>query len=444
MANMRMDKNPMPQQDPAVRRGNFDEAALGYDLPTAMDEAARCLRCKVPKCVRGCPVGVPVPDFIAKVAEGDMDGAYDLIAGANDLPAVCGRLCHQEQRCEGQCIRGIKGESVAIGALERFVADRHLAAGETSREALPLPEPNGHSVAVIGSGPAGLACAGELLRRGYDVTVFDAFSEPGGMLTHGVPSFRLPGNVAAAEIARLQRAGVKIETGAAIDQDRSIDALFEEGFEAVFIGTGAGVNQPLGIPGEDLEGVYTAYQVLPRGEGASIGRRVAVLGSGDMALDAARCAVRLGAEKVCLVCRAAYAEGLSARKEDVARAREEGIEFLPDHEAAELLADAKGHVAGVRAVCVEPDGTQTDERVLPADTVINAVGAATGPRLLDSTPGLNGSAAEGVRADAVTGATSRVGVFAGGDAVTGADTVIGAMAAGRRAAAGIDVYINSR
>ena len=433
----------MPEQDPALRRGNFDEVALGYDRETAMDEAARCLRCKVPKCVQGCPVSVPIPAFIAQVAAGDMEAAYAAVAAANDLPAVCGRLCHQEDRCEGQCIRGIKGESVAIGALERFVADWHLA-GRTAQDAPPAPEPNGHSVAVIGSGPAGLACAGELLRRGYDVTVFDAFRHPGGMLTHGVPSFRLPRAVVEKEIARLERAGVKIVTGVQIDENRSIDSLFEEGFEAVFIGAGAGVNVPLNIPGEDLKGVYTAYQTLPLAEGVSLGKRVAVLGSGDMALDAARSAVRYGAEQVWLICRAAAAEALYARKEDVARAQAEGIEILPDHEAAEILVGSDGRVAGVRAVSVEPDGSQTDERVIAVDTVVNAASASTGQRLLDSTPGLNATAAGGVAADAVTGATSRVGVFAGGDAVTGAATVIGAMAAGRRAAAGIDVYINSR
>lgn len=443
MANMRMDKNPMPEQEPAARRGNFDEVALGYDRETAMDEAARCLRCKVPKCIQGCPVGVPIPTFIAQVAAGDMEAAYAAVASANDLPAVCGRLCHQEDRCEGQCIRGIKGEPVAIGALERFVADWHLA-GEKAQDMPELPEPNGHSVAVIGSGPAGLACAGELLRRGYDVTVFDAFRHPGGMLTHGVPSFRLPRDVAEKEIARLERAGVKIATGAQIDGNRSIDSLFEEGFEAVFIGAGAGVNVPLRIPGEDLEGVYTAYQVLPLEEGAVLGKRVAALGSGDMALDAARSAVRYGAEKVWLICRAAAAEALFARKEDVARAQAEGIEILPDHEAAEILAGPDGRVAAVRAVSVAPDGKQSDERVIPVDAVINAASASTGAKLLDSTPGLNATAAGGVAADAVTGATSRVGVFAGGDAVTGAATVIGAIAAGRRAAAGIDVYINSR
>ena len=441
MANMRMDKNPMPEQTPEVRRGNFDEVALGYDRAAAMDEAARCLRCKVPKCVQGCPVGVHIPAFLAKVAEGDMEAAYDVIAACNDLPAVCGRLCHQEDRCEGQCIRGIKGESVAIGALERFVADEHLAGGK-GLNAHELPEPNGHSVAVIGSGPAGLACAGELLRRGYDVTVFDAFAEPGGMLTHGIPTFRLPREVAEKEIARMERAGMKIVAGARIDKDRNIDELFE-GFEAVFIGAGAGVNEPLHIPGEELKGVYTAYQALPRGENAVIGRRVAVLGSGDMALDAARCAVRLGAEQVTLICRAAE-EGLSARKEDVVRARAEGVAFLPDHEAAELLAGADGHVTAVRAVSLEPDGRTVDEQIIQADTVINAAAASTGPVLLDSTPGLHATDGGCVSADELTGATSRVGVFAGGDAVTGAATVIGAMAAGRRAAAGIDVYINSR
>ena len=442
MANMRMDKNPMPEQAPAVRRSNFEEVALGYDRQTAMDEAARCLRCKVPKCVQGCPVGVDVPAFLAKVAEGDMEAAYDVIAASNDLPAVCGRLCHQEDRCEGRCIRAIKGESVAIGALERYVADAHLAGGKAG-DAHEPPEPNGHSVAVIGSGPAGLACAGELLRRGYDVTVFDAFDEPGGMLTHGIPAFRLPKDVAEKEIARMERAGMKIVAGSRIDKDRSIDELFEEGFEAVFIGAGAGVNAPLHIPGEDLPGVYRAYQVLPRADKAAIGKRVAVLGSGDMALDAARAAVRRGAEQVTVICWEA-ADGLSARKEDVARALAEGVELLPDHEAAEILAGADGRAAAVRAVCREPDGTQTDERIIPADTVINAAGANTGTVLLDSTPGLHATEAGGVSADGLTGATSRVGVFAGGDAVTGAATVIGAMAAGRRAAAGIDVYINSR
>ncbi len=442
MANMRMDKNPMPEQDPALRRGNFDEVALGYDWQTAMDEADRCLRCRVPKCVDGCPVGVRIPAFIAKLAEGDVEGAYGIIAASNDLPAVCGRLCHQEERCERACIRGIKGEPVSIGALERFVADRHMASGGEDGGSA-APEPNGHAVAVIGSGPAGLACAGELLRRGYDVTVFDSFSEPGGMLTHGLPNFRLPREVAAKEIGRLERAGVKIVTGVRIGEERSIDGLFEEGFEAVFIGSGAGQNDPLHIAGEELAGVYTAYEVLPLSEGAVIGEKVAVLGSGDMALDAARSAVRLGAEQVTLVCREA-ADGLYARKEDVARAQAEGIVFLTGHEAAELLAGAGGHVAGVRVIEREPDGKQTGEKVIAADTVINAAGASTGAVLLGSTPGLAPTEAGGVAADAVTGATSRVGVFAGGDAVTGAATVIQAIGAGKRAAAGIDAYIHGQ
>ncbi len=443
MANMRMDKTPMPEQDPKTRTGNFEEVALGYTPEQASDEAKRCLHCLRPQCIGGCQLSVPIPEFVAKVAEGDFKGAYEALSAVTSLPAVCGRVCPQEAQCEGRCVRGIKGEPVAIGRLERFVADWHMknAAGEA---AAPAAEPNGHKVAVIGAGPAGLTCAGELARMGYGVTVFEALDEPGGLLTHGIPAFRLPREIAAREIALLAGLGVRIVTSSAIGKMDSVDELFEQGFEAVFIGSGAGAHRKLEIPGEELPGVLSAKDLLMGAEeldrGFMAGKRAAVVGDGDMALDAARTALRLGAASVSVLCRGSL-EDLTARREEIGRGQAEGVAFLPRTWPVELLAGEDGRVCAVRTAGIGPEGGET---VLPAETVIVALGGGPDAILLHTTPGLNATEAGGVAADADTGETSRVGVFAGGDAVTGAATVIRAMAAGKAAARGIDRYIQEK
>ena len=444
MANMRMDKNPMPEQDPQARIGNFDEVALGYSAEAAVDEAQRCLHCREPRCVGGCPVSVPIPDFVAKIAGGDFKGAYETLAAVTSLPAVCGRVCPQEAQCEGRCVRGIKGEPVSIGRLERFAADLYMQSSAGPDSAVPAAEPNGLSVAVIGSGPAGLTCAGELARMGYAVTVFEALDKPGGLLTHGIPAFRLPRRTAQREIDRLAGLGVRIVTNSAIGKMDSVDTLFEQGFEAVFIGSGAGMFQKLDVPGEELSGVLSARDLLMRAEelerSAFSGRRVVAVGDGDMALDAARTALRLGAVSATVLCRGAE-EALPARKEEVLRAKAEGVVLLTRTEPVEILGSESGRVRAVEIGGLAPDGGR---RVLEAETVIVAVGAGPDPILLHTTPGLHSTEAGGVAADAATGETSRVGVFAGGDAVTGAATVIQAMAAGKAAAKGIDRYIRSK
>lgn len=439
MANMRMDKNPMPEQDPKTRIGNFDETALGYTAEAAVDEAQRCLNCREPRCVEGCPMSVPIPAFIAKVAEGDFKSAYDTLFAVSNLPAVCGRVCPQEALCEGRCIRGIKGERVAIGRLERFTADWHIQNGGASPDD-EYAEPNGHRVAVIGSGPAGLTCAGELVRLGYEVTVYEAMDRPGGLMMFGIPAFRLPRSVVEMEIVRLESLGVEIITESTVGKMDSVDELFEQGFEAVFIGSGAGRAQKLGVPGEDLPGVLSARDLLMRaeelGRDAMAGKRVVVAGDGDMAVDAARTALRLGAEDVRVLC-GCPVEALSARREEVHRALAEGVAFLPETTVTEILAGENGRAAAVRTV-----GSGGDQ--LEADTVVVAVGAGPDPLLLHTTPGLDSTASGGIAADAATGATSRVGVFAGGDAVTGAGTVISAMMAGKSAAASIHKYIQEK
>ncbi len=436
MANMRMDKNPMPEQDPRARLGNFDEAALGYSAEAAIDEAKRCLNCKEPRCVQGCPMAVPIPAFIAKVAEGDFKGAYDTLFAVSNLPAVCGRVCPQESLCEGRCIRGIKGEPVAIGRLERFTADWHIQNGGPSPDDV-YAEPNGHRVAVIGSGPAGLTCAGELVRLGYEVTVYESMDRAGGRMMLGIPAFRLPRSVVEMEIVRLENLGVEIVTESTVGKADSVDALFEQGFEAVFIGSGAGMLLKLNVPGEDLPGVLSAKDLLMRSEelavGAMAGKHVAVVGDGDMAVDAARTALRLGAADARVACTKPV-DALPARREEVRRAQDEGVVFLPETKVTEMLAGEDGRVRALKL-----SGAGANE--LAADTVIVAVGTGPDPLLLHTTPGLGATESGGIAADPVSCATSRVGVFAGGDAVTGVGTVIGAMTAGRAAAAGIHRYI---
>ncbi len=439
MANMRMDKIPMPEQDPKARIGNFDEAALGYTAEAAVDEAKRCLNCREPRCVEGCPMSVPIPAFIEKVAEGDFKAAYEKLFAVSNLPAVCGRVCPQEALCEGRCIRGIKGEPVAIGRLERFTADWHIQNGGASPDD-GCAEPNGHRVAVIGSGPAGLTCAGELVRLGYEVTVYETMDRAGGLMMFGIPAFRLPRSVVEMEIVRLESLGVEIITESTVGKMDSVDELFEQGFEAVFIGSGAGKEQKLDIPGEDLPGVLSARNLLMRAEelerDALGGKRVVVAGAGDMAVDAARTALRLGAAEVSVLCGVPVNE-LPARREEIRRARAEGVRFLPETAPKEILAGANGHVATVLV-------SGPDRDSLAADTVVVAVGAGPDPLLLRTTPGLDSTASGGIAADPVTGATSRVGVFAGGDAVTGAATVIAAMTAGKNAAASIHKYIQGK
>ena len=463
MANMRMDKNPMPEQEPLVRNKNFDEVALGYTPEMAIDEAKRCLHCKEPKCMEGCPVAVHIPDFIALVAEGKFDEACDVITQTNALPGICGRVCPQENQCEGKCIRGIKGESVGIGRLERFVADWHMEHGHQDGPPA-IPEANGHKIAIIGSGPAGLTCASDLARKGYDVTVFEAFHKPGGVLVYGIPEFRLPKAIVAKEIKKLEYFGVKIVTDAVIGRAESIDELFEQGFEAVFVGSGAGLPQFLHIPGENLLGVFSANEILTRvnlmkaylpeyDTPIKIGKKVAVVGGGNVAMDAARSAKRLGADEVYIIYRRGMDE-LPARKEEVEHAQAEEITFKLLNNPVEIVGDEGDHVTGIKVVKMElgePDATGRrrpvevpgSEYVIDVDTVIIAIGTSPNPLILSTTPGLEATKKGGIAADDATGATSRAGVFAGGDAVTGAATVIKAMGAGKTAAAGINQYIKS-
>ena len=464
MPNMRPDKNPMPHQDPQVRAGNFSEVALGYTREQAMDEAARCLSCKNMPCVAGCPVKIHIPEFIAKVAEGDFEGAYQIIAKDSALPAVCGRVCPQESQCEAKCVRGIKNDPVGIGRLERFVADWHNA---NATEKPVRPAPNGHKVAVIGSGPAGLTCAGDLAKKGYEVTVFEALHLAGGVLVYGIPEFRLPKSIVQKEVDTLKELGVKVETNMVIGRCITIDELKEElGFEAVFIGSGAGLPKFMNIPGENLKGVYSANEFLTRinlmkayKDGADTpiqhSAKVAVVGGGNVAMDAARCAKRLGAE-VYIVYRRSEAE-LPARAEEVEHAKEEGIifktltnptEILGYHNPDDSRDPRNGSVSGIRCVEMElgePDasgrrrpivkeGSQFD---IGLDCVIMALGTSPNPLIKSTTQGLDTEKWGGIIADE-NGLTSRENVYAGGDAVTGAATVILAMGAGKTAARAID------
>ena len=458
MANMSMTKNPIPEQEPLVRNKNFDEVALGYTEEIAIDEAKRCLNCRQHPCVSGCPVNVRIPEFIAKVAEGEFEEAYKIITSTNSLPAVCGRVCPQEHQCEGKCVRGIKGESVGIGRLERFVADWHAAHADPNAK-VEKPVSNGHRVAVVGSGPAGLTCAGDLARMGYEVTVYELFHKAGGVLVYGIPEFRLPKAIVAREVAALEEMGVKIVTDAVIGRAISIDELLtEEGFEAVFLGSGAGLPRFLGIPGENLLGVYSANEFLTRINLMKAYREdydtpikhhkcVAVVGAGNVAMDAARCAKRLGAEHVYVVYRRGMEE-VPARKEEVHHAQEEEVEFKLLTNPVRVIGDEKGYVTGIE--CIKMELGEPDEKgrrrpmpvegsnfVLEVDAMIDALGTSPNPLLRMTTPGLEADKHGCLIADE-KGKTTHEGVFAGGDAVTGAATVILAMGAGKKAAEAID------
>ena len=464
MANMSMTKNPIPEQEPLVRNKNFDEVALGYTEEIAIDEAKRCLNCRQHPCVSGCPVNVRIPEFIAKVAEGEFEEAYKIITSTNSLPAVCGRVCPQEHQCEGKCVRGIKGEGVGIGRLERFVADWHAAHADPNAK-VEKPVSNGHRVAVVGSGPAGLTCAGDLARMGYEVTVYELFHKAGGVLVYGIPEFRLPKAIVAREVAALEEMGVKIVTDAVIGRAISIDELLtEEGFEAVFLGSGAGLPRFLGIPGENLLGVYSANEFLTRINLMKAYREdydtpikhhkcVAVVGAGNVAMDAARCAKRLGAEHVYVVYRRGMEE-VPARKEEVHHAQEEEVEFKLLTNPVRVIGDEKGYVTGIE--CIKMELGEPDEKgrrrpmpvegsnfVLEVDAMIDALGTSPNPLLRMTTPGLEADKHGCLIADE-KGKTTHEGVFAGGDAVTGAATVILAMGAGKTAATAIDEYIKNK
>ena len=463
MPNMSLKKNPMPSQDPNVRRRNFDEVALGYTEKMAIDEADRCLNCKNMPCVSGCPVGIAIPNFIQKVKVGEFEEAYKIITESSSLPAICGRVCPQESQCEGKCVRGIKGEPVGIGRLERFVADRHNGmADAVSMKA----EPNGHRVAVVGSGPSGLTCAGELAKKGYDVTVFEALHTAGGVLVYGIPEFRLPKAIVAKEIDTLKAMGVKIQVNTVVGRTVSIDELMEEqGFEAVFIGSGAGLPRFMNIPGENLKGVYSANEFLTRvnlmkaylpdsSTPIQKAKRVVVVGGGNVAMDAARSAMRLGAEKVYIVYRRSMSE-LPARHEEVEHAMEEGIEFMVLNNPVEILGDENGFVCGVKCVCMnlgEPDASgrrspvevPDSEFLLACDSVIMSIGTSPNPLIKSTTEGPEVNRRGGIVVEESTGKTSLNGVYAGGDAVTGAATVILAMGAGKTAARAIDEYFTKK
>ena len=467
-ANMNLNKNPMPTQDPVVRARNFDEVAIGYDEATAIDEALRCLSCKNMPCVSGCPVNIHIPEFIDKIKEGDFEGAYQVIAKSSSLPAVCGRVCPQETQCEAKCVRGIKGEPVGIGRLERFVADWH---NMHSDAAIECAENNGHKVAVMGSGPSGLTCAGDLAKAGYTVTVFEALHTAGGVLVYGIPEFRLPKAIVQKEVDNLKAMGVEVVTNVIIGKTLTVDELFEMGYEAMFIGSGAGLPNFMGIPGEALKGVYSANEYLTRSNLMKSylqrpetpimkGGKVAVVGGGNVAMDAARTALRLGADKVYIVYRRSMTE-LPARREEVEHAEEEGIEFRLLCNPTEILGyenpddkrDPKnGFVTGIK--CIRMELGEPDERgrrrpvevpgsefTLDVDTVVMSIGTSPNPLIKSTTAGLEVNRWGGI---IVTedGATTKEGVFAGGDAVTGAATVISAMGAGKVAAKAIDEYLS--
>lgn len=461
MPNLRQDKNPMPEQAPGLRNKNFEEVSLGYDLPTAIDEANRCLNCKNRPCVNGCPVNVQIPEFIACLQKGDADAAYAIIRETNSLPAICGRVCPQENQCEKHCVRGLKGEAVAIGRLERFAADSAMQKGlpqfETTSE-------NGIKVAIIGSGPAGLSCAGDLRKLGYDVTIFEALHVAGGVLMYGIPEFRLPKALVEKEINALCEAGVKIETNFIVGKSMTVDELMQEqGFKAVFVGSGAGLPNFQNIPGENLCGVYSANEFLTRvnlmkayrfpeaDTPVSIGKRVAVIGGGNVAMDAARCAKRLGAEEVHIIYRRSFDE-MPARLEEVHHAKEEGILFDLLCAPLQIMGDESGFVNSIQLVKMElgeaddkgrrrPKMLPDSEYEIAMDTVIVAIGNSPNPLIKKTTPDIQTQSWGGLIADSETGATSKAGVYAGGDAVTGAATVILAMGAGKKAAKAMHAYL---
>lgn len=467
-ANMSLERNEMPCQAPQVRAHNFDEVALGYTKDTAIDEAMRCLGCKTMPCVEGCPVKINIPAFIAEIKNGEFEKAYDIISKSSSLPAVCGRVCPQERQCESKCVRSIKGESVGIGRLERFVADWHNTFCE---EAPKVPTSNGHKVAVVGSGPSGLTCAGDLAKKGYKVTVFEALHIPGGVLVYGIPEFRLPKAIVAKEVDTLKKLGVEIKTDVVIGKTLTVDELFDMGYEAVFIGSGAGLPNFMGIPGESLKGVYSANEFLTRSNLMKAytqdpttpimkGGKVAVVGGGNVAMDAARTALRLGAEKVYVVYRRSMEE-LPARREEVEHSIEEGIEFsllcapteIIGYNNEEDIRDPKnGFVKAMRLIKMqlgEPDvrgrrspvEIEGSEYEIDVDTVIISIGTSPNPLIKATTDGLEVNSRGGIVINE-DGLTSRDFVYAGGDAVTGAATVISAMGAGKTAASAIDNYFN--
>ena len=465
--NMSLKKNEMPMQDPIERGKNFKEVALGYTKELALDEAMRCLECKNPTCVKGCPVNVDIPGFIRKIKEDDIGGAYAIISKTSSLPAVCGRVCPQETQCEAKCVRAIKGEPVGIGRLERYVADNALTC-DMQKEAK-----NGHKVAVVGSGPSGLTYAGDLIKMGYDVTVFEAFHTEGGVLTYGIPEFRLPKQIVKDEVDKLKALGVKFMTNVVIGRTINIEELFEDGYEAVFVGSGAGLPNFMKIPGESLKGVYSANEFLTRSNLMKAyktnattpimkGGKVIVVGGGNVAMDAARTALRLGAAKVTIVYRRSMTE-LPARREEVENAIEEGIEFNLLTNPVEILGynnpddrrDVKnGFVTGVKCIKMElsdpdengrrrPVAVPNSEFVIEADTVVMSIGTSPNPLIKQTTKGLEVNRWGGIVVNE-DGLTSLEGVYAGGDAVTGASTVISAMGAGKIAAKATDEYIKSK
>ena len=461
MANMAMTKVPMPTQDGNVRRNNFDEVALGYTKEMAMEEAQRCLHCPTKPCISGCPVAVNIPNFIEEVKNGEFEKAYQIIRQTSSLPAVCGRVCPQETQCESKCVRGVKGEAVAIGRLERFVADWHR---EHVKDEAVKPTSNGHKVAVVGAGPAGLTCAGDLAKLGYQVSVFEALHVAGGVLMYGIPEFRLPKAIVQNEIDGLKQMGVDIETNMVIGRSESVDDLFEAGYESVFIGSGAGLPNFMNMPGENLKGVYSANEFLTRcnlmkayKEGVDTPiqhpKRAVIVGGGNVAMDAARCAKRLGVEEVTIVYRRSMEE-LPARREEVEHAQEEGIIFRLLTNPVRVLGDENGWVKGMECVSMElgePDESgrrrpveiKDSNFVLDVDCMIMAIGTSPNPLIRSTTEGLETNRKGCLIADD-NGATTREGVFAGGDAVTGAATVILAMGAGKTAAKAMDAYIQNK
>lgn len=460
MPNMSLTKVPMPEQDPNVRNKNFLEVAMGYTEEMAMEEASRCLNCKNKPCVSGCPVNVRIPEFVAKVAEGKFEEAYEIITSTNSLPAISGRVCPQENQCEGKCVRGIKGESVSIGRLERFCADYHMKHSDAKAV---KPQSNGKKVAVVGAGPSGLTCAGDLAKKGYEVTVFEAFHTAGGVLIYGIPEFRLPKAIVKKEVENLQDLGVEVKTNMVIGRVLSVDELFEMGYKAIFIGSGAGLPSFMGIEGEDLIGVYSANEYLTRTNLMKAylddydtpiikSKSVAVVGGGNVAMDAARCAKRLGAENVYIVYRRGMEE-MPARKEEVHHAMEEGIIFKNLNNPVKILGDENGRVRAMECIEMElgePDASGRRKPIakegsnfeLPVDTVIMSIGTSPNPLIRSTTPGLDTNKRGCLVVNEDTMQTTREGVYAGGDAVTGAATVILAMGAGKQAAQSIDEYLS--
>jgi len=463
MPNMSPKKVPMPEQDPNVRNKNFLEVALGYTEEMAKEEAQRCLQCKHKPCVQGCPVNVQIPDFIKLVAEGKFEEAYEKIRETNSLPAICGRVCPQETQCEQLCVRAKKGEAVGIGRLERFVADWYMANVKPKESKI---EKLNKKVAIVGSGPAGISCAGDLAKMGYDVTIFEAFHTPGGVLMYGIPEFRLPKELVQKEIDTVKKLGVEIKTNMVIGKVFTLDELMAEGYEAIFVASGAGLPNFMGIEGENLNGVYSANEFLTRinlmkaykfpdcDTPVKVGKSVAVIGGGNVAMDAARSAKRLGAENVYIIYRRSESE-MPARLEEVHHAKEEGIIFKLLTNPVKIIGTDDGWVKGMECVEMElgePDASgrrkpvqkPNSEHVIDVDTVIVAIGQSPNPLITSTTPGLDTQKWGGIVAHEETGATSKIGVFAGGDAVTGAATVILAMGAGKNAAKAIDQYIKSK